>query len=808
MKLLITAVCCLLAPALAFAQTTLSGNVSTANGELIAGANVVLENTYTGTFTGADGYYELPNLPAGNHTIIVSFIGYSSDEQEVTIVDGQNTKHDVKLSPSPFVTDEVVISATRAGDKTPIAFTNLSKEEVEENNIGVDMPYLLEQTPSLVVSSDGGTGIGYSALRIRGSDPTRINVTLNGIPMNDAESQGVFWVNLPDFASSTNNIQVQRGVGTSTNGAGAFGGTINVQTTSLEQDAYFELSNSIGSFNTLKNTARFGTGMLRDHFTLDGRLSQIKSDGYIDRATSDLRAYFLSGAYTSKRSSLRLNVFSGLEETYQAWDGVPKDSLKTNRTFNGTGTDGGQRTPPYDNEIDHYLQTHYQLLGTTQIGQHWVANAALHFTKGEGYFEQYKADQTLSDYNLNPIILNSDTISTSNLIRRRWLDNDFYGATYSVSYNGTGRIQVDLGGGANRYEGRHFGEVIWAEYASNGDIRHNYYDNDATKTDVNFYSRLNYLYGKKLHAFVDLQFRMVDYEFLGFDNDGSNVTQDAQLSFFNPKAGLSYDLGGQSIVYGSFAIGNKEPSRSDYTESTPNSRPRHETLNDIEAGYRINGRKTVLNLNFYRMDYQDQLVSTGEINDVGEYTRANIAKSYRMGLEVQWGIRLHQRVNWSANATVSENKIADFTEFVDNWDTWEQEVISYEDVDLPFSPNLIAGSRLDLTLYEKKEGDDVFQELKLAIFHKQVGRQYIDNTQTKSRSLDPYFVNDVRLAYRIKNLIFKEVSLNLTARNVLNQEYSSNAWVYRYKSSDEFQVLNGYFPQAGRNYLLGLTAKF
>lgn len=810
MKSLLTAISCLLLPVFAFAQAPATGTVSAADGEPIVGANVVVKGTYTGTFTNADGKYKLSRLPEGEHTLVISFIGYVANEQQVVIKGTTAVTRDVQLEVSPLLADEVVISATRAGDQTPIAFTNMNQEQIEDNNVGIDMPYLLEQTPSLVVSSDGGTGIGYTGLRIRGSDPTRVNVTINGIPLNDAESQGVFWVNMPDFASSTNNIQIQRGVGTSTNGAGAFGGSIDLQTNALEEEAYFEVNNTVGSFNTLRNSIRLGSGMLRDHFTIDARLSQIQSDGYIDRATSDLMSYYVSGAYTGKRGSLRMNVFSGLEETYQAWDGVPKDLLETDRTFNGTGTDGGQRIPAYGNEIDHYQQTHYQLLGTAQLSEKWIANGALHYTKGMGYFEQYKVGQDLVDYGLDSVFLSSDTVTSTDLIRRRWLDNDFYGFTYSLRYNQNGRLEVDLGGGANRYEGGHFGEVIWAQYASNGDIRHNYYDNDATKTDVNAYVKANYLVFSGLHAFVDLQVRNVDYEFLGFDNDGSNVTQDDQLTFFNPKAGLVYDLNSHSAVYASYAVGNKEPSRSDYTESTPNSRPEHESLSDLEAGYRINGRKMAFSANLYYMNYTNQLVSTGEINDVGEATRTNVDESFRRGIELQWGIQLHKRINWSANATFSQNQVVNFTEFVDDWDspTGEQIVNEYENVDLPLSPSIIAASRFDFTLLEKTNDKGVFQDLNLSLISKYVGKQYIDNTKTNSRSLDPYLVNDVRVVYRLRNLLFKEVNLNFTARNVLNELYSSSAWVYRFRYEGRFQEFNGYFPQAERNFLVGLTVKF
>lgn len=798
----------ILLPAVIFAQASLSGKIVNEQGEPIAGANVILKATYYGTSSDASGRYEFSQLPEGDYDLRVSFIGFGLGIKSIHVID-KPVEADFQLKESYFLTDEAIVVAVRAGDKTPTSFINLNKEEIEANNLGMDMPYMLERTPSVVVTSDAGTGIGYTGLRIRGTDPTRINVTINGIPLNDAESQGVFWVNMPDFASSTDNIQIQRGVGTSSNGAGAFGGSINLQTNTLRKDAYGEVNTTYGSFNTWKNNASFGTGLIGKHWTLDGRLSRISSDGYIDRATSDLRSYFLSGGYVSGKTAVRANLFSGHEITYQAWDGVPSDSLKTNRTFNGTGTDGGQKIPAHDNEVDDYTQTHYQLILTQGLTSKLTFNAALHLTQGAGFFEQYKAGQSFADYQLANVRIGSDTITETDLIRRRWLDNDFYGTTYSFSYNDNGQLQIIVGGAWNRYEGKHFGEVIWAEFNSNGLQGHRYYDNDAVKTDFNNFVKANYQVTNRLNAFADLQYRSVNYEFLGFDNDGNNVTQDDQLSFFNPKAGLTYDLNGANRFFVSYAVGNKEPNRNDYTESTPNSRPEYETLYDIEAGYKWNARKASLALNVYRMDYDNQLVLNGQLNDVGAATRINVDKSYRMGAELVWGLQLTPWMNWNANATLSQNKIESFTEYVDDWDTGEQLVFDRKNTDLAYSPSIIGGSDLTARIYESK-GDDVAknQLVSLSLMSKYVGKQFIDNTGSDERSLDAYLVNDIRFSYRIKNLLFEEIALTFMVRNVLGEMYSSNAWVYRYNFGGELQSLDGFFPQAGRNYMLGLKLTF
>ena len=582
---------------------------------------------------------------------------------------------------------EVQVNALRATDITPVSFSNISKQELEEQNLGQDLPYLLSFTPSVVSTSDAGAGIGYTGFRVRGSDPTRINVTINGIPLNDSESHGVFWVNMPDFASSIENIQIQRGVGTSTNGAGAFGASVNLVTNKLRQKAYGSTSNTVGSYETLKNNVEFGTGLINNKFTIDGRLSRIESEGYIDRASSNLKSFYLSGGYYGDDEFLKLSVFSGKEITFQAWNGVPLSYLENDslRTFN---------IYDYENEVDNYGQTHYHLNYTKSLEENEPFNLGLHYTKGEGYFEQFRTNDDLLDYGLENVIVGNDTVTTTDLIRRRWLDNDFYGAIFSYQ-NNANKLDYPIGGAWNIYEGAHFGEIIWAQFASNSNIRDRYYDNDATKIDFNIYAKGLYKYNNQLTLFGDIQKRWVEYDFVGLDQNAVELDDQAKFDFLNPKFGLYYDIDKKSDLYASFAVANREPNRSDFVDSSPESRPTHETLYDTEIGYKYQNKNYTFSANAYYMIYENQLVLTGQINDVGAYTRTNINYSERLGLELEGNFKINNKLFWAANATFSKNKIPFFVEYVDNWDTWGQEVYKYEDTDIAFSPNLIWASRFD-----------------------------------------------------------------------------------------------------------------
>ena len=700
--------------------------------------------------------------------------------------------------------NEVNVNAIKANKKTPVAFTDLKKEEIEKSNLGQDLPSLISLTPSIVTTSDAGAGIGYSGFRIRGTDPSRINVTINGIPLNDSESQGVWWVNMPDFASSLENIQIQRGVGTSTNGAAAFGASINLKTIGINKLAYAKSNNTIGSFNTLKNNVELGTGLINNKFTFDTRISQITSDGYIDRASSDLKSFYLQGTYFDETSIIKGIIFSGQERTYQAWNGVPLTYLDSNRTYNSY---------TYKNEVDNYNQTHYQLHYTKNLNQKTNYNIAAHYTHGEGYYEQEKLDQNLSDYNLSNIFIGSDTIFTTDLIRRKWLNNDFGGLTYSLNHK-MNNIDLIVGGAYNKYSGQHYGNIIWSEFASNGTFEHEYYRNIATKYDNNIFVKANYAASQKTSLFIDMQLRNIDYEFNGNDIDGNIGKQNVELEFFNPKLGLTHIINKNQIFYGSYAVANKEPNRADYVESSPNSRPVHETLYDTEVGYKYSDKWMVLNINLFNMNYDNQLIKTGEINDVGYFTSKNIKSSYRRGLEVEGSYELSKKLNISGNLTISENKVDTFTQFIDNWDTWGQSQVIHENTDLAFSPKLIWAAQANY-----KFSDDI----SLLFNSKYVGEQFIDNTSSDERKLDDYLISNLQIDYVFNSFLFKNAKISFLINNLFDIEYVSNAWVYRYisnsydpRSSDAYTTLAsdgiydmaGYFPQAKRNYLLGITLEF
>ncbi len=797
-----------------FSQETITGIVKNQNGEPLIGANIVIKETFKGTATNSNGEFRFSKIKPNNYTFIISYLGYKTLEKEILV---ENIKNQIfVLERSTILSEDVIVTATRAKVNDPVSFTNIGNSEIKENNFGQDIPYLLSSTPSIVSTSDAGTGIGYTYLRIRGTDQNRINITINGIPLNDSESHGVWFVNMPDFLSSVDNIQIQRGVGTSTNGSAAFGATLNLQTKTFNEEAYAEINSYAGSFNTFRNSVNFGTGLINNKFTFDGRLSKIVSDGYVDRAESDLESFYLSGAYYTSKSLLKANIISGKEKTYQSWQGVPKVRLEDD--YNGMQQyldhwlidqeeydhmiNSDSRTYnyyTYDNETDNYQQDHYQLFYSYEFNPGLHLNSALHYTRGRGYYEQYKKDRDFADYQLEDVILNSDTITSTNLIQQKWLDNHFYGGVFSLDYQ-NGNLNLTVGGGWNQYLGDHFGEVIWAEYASNGDIRHRWYENDGDKTDFNIYSKAKYLLFNKLSTYIDFQYRNINYSIDGIDDDLRNITQNHKFEFFNPKLGLFYQVNDLHSSYLTFGIANREPNRSNYTDADPDKPlPQPETLYNIELGYNYKSTNTYISSNLYYMYYTDQLVLTGEINDVGAAIMTNVDNSYRLGLEVSAGIKIFEKLFVSANATFSQNKISDFTEYVDNWDTWGQEVNNIGETDLAFSPNIIVNGKISYEL---------FKNFKTEFISKYVGKQYIDNTSNNNRSIDSYFVNDLKISYSLKTKSIKEIGFNVLINNIFNHEYESNAWVYRYILGDREYLMDGYFPQAGINILGGITLKF
>lgn len=783
-----------------FSQSAIYGKVTDENGNPLVGANLVLKNTLYGQSTNSNGKFTFKNLKTGEYSLQATYMGFEKKTVKVEVPENQTKELTISLSRKDIMTGEIVVASTRASEKTPVAYQNIEKEEIERTNTGQDIPFLLSMTPSITTNSDAGAGIGYTTFRIRGTDLNRVNVTLNGIPLNDSESHGVWWVNMPDLASSLENIQVQRGVGTSTNGAAAFGASINLQTQSVKQEAYADINATYGSFNTQKANILAGTGLINDHFTFDARTSRLTSDGYIDRAWTDLKSFYLSGAYHSKKSILRVSVISGEEHTYQAWDGIPSYILEDNRTYNGIGayTDEFGNQQYYNNETDNYWQNHYQLHYSLKLTRNLLLNTALHFTQGEGYYEQYKEDEDCEDYQMPVISVNGTEKNTTDLIRQKWLDNDFYGMIYALNYD-KNKLNITVGGGWNKYDGRHFGNVIWARFAGKSEMNHQWYRSKGIKTDWNSYVKLNFVPLDKLNVFADLQYRNINYEIDGIDDDLRNITQQHDFNFFNPKAGLFYKLSNNQDIYVSYAIANREPNRSNYTDAPNGETPTAETLYNLEAGYKFRSTNIAATINIYNMDYKDQLVLTGQINDVGAPIMVNIPESYRRGVEFELGLKPFDNFKWQMNATFSRNKIISFTEYVDDWDTWTQRSENLGNTDLSFSPEVIAASTLTYT---------PIKQLDISLLSKYVGEQYIDNTSSSERMLDAYFVNNVLINYSFSTRFTNEVSIQLMANNILNEEYETNAWVYRYYEGNDHKVFDGYYPQAGRHYMCGISIKF
>lgn len=784
-----------LASLTAWAQNSLNGKVVDAQSNLpLVGASVWTETANRGTVTDANGLFTLSRLPNGNVEIRISYLGYETERVTVSVPFSGDLE--VRLEPKDFLTEEFIVSATRASASTPTTFSNVDKSEIAKRNLGQDIPILLNFTPSVVSYSDAGAGVGYTGLRIRGSDQTRINATVNGIPLNDAESHGVFWVNMPDFASSVENIQIQRGVGTSTNGAATFGASLNFQTDTRRDEAYAELDNGFGSFNTWRHTVKAGTGLLNNRFAVDARLSKITSDGYVDRAFSDLSSWFVSGGYYGEKSVIKLVAFSGKEQTYQSWYGLPESKLKDDRTYNFY---------TYDNETDNYQQDHYQLIYTGKVGSNWKTNLALHYTYGRGYYEQFRENDRFSRYNLPDVVVGDQVISRSDIIRRRWLDNDFYGFVGSVDYVSTdGKLDWIIGGGANRYDGGHFGEIIWARFAGNTNIRDRYYDNNAIKDDRNIYTKATYEIKPGLNLFGDLQLRGINYSFIGVNDDLRIVDGRADYTFFNPKFGFSYEKGNQTW-YASYAVANREPTRSDFTDNPITEVPRPERLNNVEAGVRTKAGSFSYNANFYYMGYQDQLILTGQINDVGAYIRENVAASYRAGIEVDGAYQLSGSWTLGGNIALSQNKIREFTEYIDDYsvEDFRQETFTYTNTDIAFSPNVVGSAIIE---YKPSK------YLSLNWLSKYVGRQFLDNTANEARSLDAFFTNDLRISYAAAPRFFKGLEVNLLINNIFNELYEPNGYTFSYfvpgGNGRELVTENFYYPQAGTNFLLGLRMKF
>ena len=792
------------------AQNFIRGKVIDENEQALIGAVVTLKQTNQSVITNRRGEFEFNNLTDYAYSLSAKFIGYETVEKTVQT----GTSAILKLENHSISLEEITVSAIRAGERSPVAYTDVSQEEINERNLGQDLPYLLSLTPSMVVTSDAGTGIGYTGFRIRGTDANRINVTVNGVPLNDSESHGVFLVNMPDFASSLNSVQVQRGVGTSTNGAAAFGASINMQTEKFNPVAYAELGTSIGSFGTMKNIVKAGTGLING-FAVDARLSRLVSDGFIDRAYVDMKSYFVSAGYYAENTMLKFITFGGNQKTHQAWNGVNLDLVAGNpekytRSYNELGIytapDG---TTKYFDQTDNYNQTHYQLHMVHSFNPNLNINAALHYTRGIGFYEDFKEDRKFKEYNLTPAVVGGVTLSKTDLVRQKWLDNHFGGAVFSVNYN-LESLALTFGGGGNKYFGDHYGFVKWIQYPNNADVNHRYYFNESTKTDINVFAKANYLVTDKLSAYADLQYRNIIHDMAGindnFDNNTGklqDITQKHPFNFFNPKVGLNYQFDRSNSVFASFAIANREPNRNNYTDAGPDERPRSEKLYDTELGYRYLSSNLSLGANFYYMKYKDQLILTGKLSEIGEALTTNIPESYRTGVELMAGVKIADGLRWDGNLNLSKNIIRNFTEYVDvydaDWNWIELNENFFESTDISYSPNVVANSIFSYTIHG----------FETALHSTYVSRQYIDNTTDLNRSVDPYFVNNLRFSYSWKFDKIKSIDFNLLINNLFNAEYETNGynWFTYYLDGQRINEKR-YFPQAGTHFLFSITLKF
>ncbi len=792
------------------AQYKISGTVVDDENEALIGATVVLQDLSIGTTTDENGAYELEIATKGELILVASYLGY--ENQEKSIVVAGNKRVDFQLQHASLMSDEIMVTSVRAGENTPTSFTNIEKAEITGKNLGQDVPYLLANQPSLVVNSDAGNGVGYTSMRIRGVK--EINVTINGVPLNDAESHGVYWVDVPDIAGSTNSMQIQRGVGSSTNGSGAFGASINLNTDKVAQKAYTEYGISGGSFNTFKGTAAIGTGLIKDHWFAEGKFSVIKSDGYRDRASSDMKSYFAQVGYKDENTLIKLLAFGGREETYQAWYSVTPDEMEWyGRTFNPAGlindADWGI-AGYYDNFVDNFSQDHFQLHLAQEISDKFSFNAALHYTYGRGYYEEYMQEEMLQYYpmefyNLDPLYFGKDSVSNGNggyyytfsdsitysdVVRRLWLDNDFYGGTWGLKYQEK-NLELHLGGALNIYaDGQHFGEVIWARYASSSMPGTEFYRNVSNKTDFNQFAKATYSLGDDVLLYGDLQYRYIHYTAEGLDRewtDGDRVIDiDKTYNFFNPKAGLMYNINDKTRAYASYAVAHREPNRSDFLDAPGGVEPKPESLHDLELGVKSNGSSWNVELVAYNMMYSDQLVMTGELNGVGTPIRKNVGESYRRGLELIGGVKPNSFVEFTFNATLSDNKTS-YKEYSET-----DGFVNYDGVPLSYSPSLIGN--LGVFIYP-------IENFRLAWSTNYVGEQYVTNTSDEALKMDDYSASSLQFTYNLETEKAGDYEFNLWVNNVLNTEYSSKAVVH-------WSGGLGYFPQAGRNFLLGVNIRF
>lgn len=706
---------------------------------------------------------------------------------------------------------EVEILSVRATKTTPVAYSEITQKELSKSNTGIDLPYLLTTTPSAVATSDAGMGIGYTSLRIRGTDGTRINVTINDIPVNDAESHNVFWVNLPDIASSVKDIQIQRGAGTSTNGAGAFGASINMRTNIFNTLPYAKADFSFGSFMTHKESVAAGTGIIADHWAFDLRLSNIGSNGYIERANSNLKSYYMQGAYYGDKSTVRLIAFAGNENTYHAWNYASKEEMDMyGRRYNSCGymfTDENGKAHYYDDQTDNYIQQNCQLLFDHHFSNSISLNLGLHYTKGDGYYQEYKSDRKLEEYALPSYAVDGNEIKKSDLIRKKAMDNHFGGAVFSLSYK-KNNINTTLGGGANRYFGKHFGHVLWVkDYIGDLTPNHEYYRNNGAKNDMNIFLKGDYRVVDGVNIYADMQYRHLRYTIEGNndkwnynDNTLQRLNIDEKFDFFNPKAGISWQINRSNRLFASASVAHKEPTRNNYTDGKLHEHPKAERLIDYEVGYGFSKGIFNAGANIYFMDYKNQLVLTGELNEIGEPLSTNIPKSYRAGIELTAAVALNCGFRWNVNATLSRNRIKDFTEVLYDDDTYEKWEIHHNNTPIAFSPDIIVSNCFS---YEWKG-------LEASLQSQYVGKQYMSNYGIEEHILDAYFVTNLHLAYSFKLKGVKNITIGTTIYNLFNEEYENNGYAgsgYYTDGNGNRQRYNyaGYAAQAGINAIGHIT---
>ena len=791
----------------AWAQFSITGKVVDAeSGMQLHGAEIQLtSDEYWQGSSDEFGNFSFQNLPQGAYLLGVSYQGYAYFYKNFKL--NSDTTIIVEMVQSTRDLSTLVLRAERVDARVPTSMSAISKSNITMNDQGQDMPFLLNSTPSTVISSDAGNGVGYTGIRIRGIDPTRVNVMINGIPLNDAESQGVFWVDLPDLASSTQEVQVQRGVGTSTNGSASFGASVNLRTDALREDQYQTANLGYGSFNTYRLTMGMGSGLIANKFIFQGRFSYIHSDGFIDRASSDLYAAQVTAGYRLKNGNIKVNVMLGFEETYQAWYGIPQPKFRENEVelnryisqlwILGDDLDNLQNAGSstynyytYENEIDHYQQNHYQLFFNHKLGEKGIFKVALHTTTGNGYYEQQRLNEPLSNYPEDPQLNSSDTLD---LQRRLWLDNIFYGTI--MNYFHTNDLgELNIGAALNRYQGLHFGEIISTENTAYEALNVRYYENDAQKSEANFYAK--YIMNiKHLHPYIDLQYRMIEYDFLGINRNGQAADQNVAYQFFNPKFGLTYFLTSRLKLYGMYAIGNREPVRDDFVNSTPDSRPGPEKLKDLELGVVVGGYSYNFGFNYFNMQYENALVLNGAINDVGAYTRVNVDESYRKGWEFYASFNITNRIHIAGNYTRSQNKIINYTEYVEEWDDDYSIVpISYEgETSLALSPDQVAFLQLQL---------DITRSLFFQISWKHVGEQYLDNTESDERKLESFSTLNMALLFN-KNRSGRLSRINggFYLNNVTNVQYAPTGYTFSGIIGGERQSFNYVYPMAGINFM-------